>query len=130
MTPTGEPPKENSIKKTSKENIAEAPPKKGDPRVTEMMNALEGERGWKSPSYAAEAGAVKWMLRDYAPEDILGCWSYLKTDPFWEGKALLMMSVRKQIGTWVSTGRPPMKPRTIRIEKLPAREEFAEGKSW
>ena len=144
MTPPGDPPKENPLKKTLKENIAERS-KKGrtekampDPRVTEVMTTLEGERGWKSPSYAAEAGAVKWILRDYTPEDLLGCWHYLKTDPFWEGKALLMMSVRKQIGTWVSMGRPPMKPaptpaylpKTSRIEKLPAREEFAENKPW
>ena len=109
-----------------------------DPRVTGVMEAAEKERGWKSPSYAAEAGAVKWMLRDYTPEDILGCRRWLSQNPFWDSTSLLMMSVKKQIGIWVqkdrpTTWQPPLSlytPKTSRIEKLPSPEAFKEGSTW
>ena len=110
----------------------------GDPRVTGVMEAVEQERGWKSPAYAAEAGAVKWMLKDYATEDILGCWRWLCQNPFWKSTALLMMSVKKQIGIWIQKDRPttwqsplsPYTPKTSRTEKLPSREAFKEGSTW
>lgn len=77
-----------------------------DSRVKEVMEILEKERGYPSGAYAAEAGAVKWMLtQKHSPEDIVGCWRAMKLDPFWENKALKMTSVKTEIGQWVVKGK-------------------------
>lgn len=106
--------KDNTKDNSSKENKGpvpgpdqQAPPSKAlkssaDPRVTEIMKTLEKERGWISPAYAAEASAIKWMLcHNFPPEDILACWRAMASDPWWQDKALRMMSVKNQIGNWV-----------------------------
>ena len=139
-------PKDNILKTTLETTGADAPQKtkgkkkpEGDPRVAEVMEALETERGWASPCFGGEAGAIKWMLTNSSPpEDILGCWRWLRQDPFWQSTALLMMSVKKQIGIWAQKGRPttwqpPLSlytPKTSRIEKLPSPEAFKEGSTW
>ena len=96
--------KKNHIRRTiNKEEGARASPGP-DPRVTEIMKTLGAERGWASgvsPCYAAEAAAIKWMLsHGYIPEDILACWRGMASNPWWQGKPLYLMSVKKQIGAW------------------------------
>lgn len=88
-----------------------------DPRVAETMQAVEYERGYVSTRYSAEASAVKAMLgMGYSPDDIMGCYRDMKRDPFWQGKALAMMTVRGQIGEWRNrpasppSSPPPRKP--------------------
>ena len=79
---------------------------KPDPRVMGVMDTLEKERGYHSGAFAAEAGAVKWMLKQgYTPEDILDCWRAMGLDPFWEPKPRLMTSVKTQIGAWAAKGK-------------------------
>ena len=78
-----------------------------DPRVTTVAKALEGKelRGYVSPCYAMEAGAILWMLKQgYSEAAILQCWRDLKKETFWQGKELLMTSVKTQIGAW--KGKP------------------------
>ena len=65
------------------------------------MTALEELRGYKSAIYAGEAASVKWMLtQDYSMQDILACYTHLKSEHFWADKSLTMMSVKGQIGEW------------------------------
>ena len=71
--------------------------------VTSVMKRLEDLRGFVSPTYAAEAAAIKWMLANDCHEDeILSCWQSLKREPFWRDKALSMMKIKTEIGTWKS----------------------------
>ena len=70
------------------------------------MAQLQERRGYKSPRFGAEAQAAKAMLETFAPEDILGCFAWLNLQPFWADKEVLLMSVQKQIGKWVKSGRP------------------------
>ena len=72
-----------------------------DPRVTETMLLLEGERGYVSTRYAGEASAVLAMLKQgYNPEDILGCWKTMKAEKFYQDKECFLNSVQGQIGNW------------------------------
>ncbi len=107
--------KDNLLKTTTKDNLEGVNPStpgtterkaEGDPRVQETALALEKERGYRSPLWAAEAKAIKWMLgQSRSPEDILACWRAMKRDPWWASRELLLMSVQKEIGQWVSGGK-------------------------
>ena len=99
------------VQRKYKESTPPIPPQRGappDPRVPEVAQLLEKERGYRSPNHAAEAGALKWMLtQGHSPEDILACWRAIKRDPWWACRELLMTSVRKEIGHWVGAARRP-----------------------
>ena len=70
------------------------------PTVRSVMDTLEGIRGYPSGNYGAEGKAIKTMLKTYTPAEILGCYTHLKEQHFWEDKALIMPSVAKEIGEW------------------------------
>jgi phage replication O-like protein O len=70
-------------------------------QVREVFAALKERRGYENPNPGAEARAMRWMLQHgYTPSEILGCYDYLKAQPFWQDKPLTMMSVKGQIGEW------------------------------
>ena len=79
----------------------------GDSRVGAVMRYLEELRGYPSPAYGREGKAVKGMLVNHSPEDILACWQALKLDGFWANKELFMDKVADQLPGWVKGGRDP-----------------------
>lgn len=115
-----------------------------NPLVSQTMKELETLRGYPSPSYAAEAAAVKWMLdHQYAAPDLIACYSYLKQEPFWQTKPLRMTSVKTNIAEWIAAGRlaAPLPgvtrasvngatQRSSRVDKLPDRSEYGKAGQW
>lgn len=70
-------------------------------KIGEVIVGLDKLRGYKTTKRTAEAGAIKRMLKNYNPEQILKTWSDLKAKPFWVNQELFMMSVESQIGAIV-----------------------------
>jgi len=65
------------------------------------MNRIQDLRGYPSGRYAPEAKAAKTMLNQgYSPDEIAECYQESKKDPFWEPKALSLMSLAGLIGEW------------------------------
>jgi hypothetical protein len=90
---------EEPVPKKSRSKISDPP----DPRVTEVMKALQQRRGYAPPRYGAEAKEVKNMLKaKYTPEQILGCYNWLKSQPFWVSKPLRAYQIANHIGEFVN----------------------------
>lgn len=88
------------IKKLTKEIVITSKDTQPDPRVKEVMLALEERRGFVSPRHAAECKAVKNMLRRHSSEEIMACYESERGRAFWQDKALYMMNVDGQIDFW------------------------------
>jgi phage replication O-like protein O len=83
-----------------------------DPRVTEVLQAVERRLGYPIAHWAKEAAAVKRGLRmGYTPEEILGCWETMRGFAFWRGRWLPMATVVDNLGAYregvLMEWRPP-----------------------
>lgn len=76
---------------------------------------LYGEAlGYRSPSGSVQipaagqsaAAGKRLLTAGYSPEAIIGCYHWLKSQPFWTGKLVTLTEVEKQIGEWVRLGKP------------------------
>ena len=77
---------------------AKEPP---DPRVTEVLQAVERQLGYPIAHWAKEAAAVKRGLKmGYTPEEILGCWETMRGFSFWKGQWLPMAKVVENLGAY------------------------------
>lgn len=76
---------------------------------TKLMRLYQDALGYKIPNGGKEAAAAKRILKQFKPEDAVGCYQYMKTDYFWQGKHLSLQSVFEQIGPWIGAGRPESK---------------------
>ncbi len=66
--------------------------------VKKVFEGLKERRGIPSPQAAAEAVAIRWMLKHgFTVEQIMKTHDHLKNKPFWEDKFLNMQSVKSQI---------------------------------
>jgi hypothetical protein len=94
-----------------------APRQKGpkgvpDPRVREILRAVEMRLGYPIAHWPKEAAAVKRGLRmGYTPEEILGCWETMRGFAFWKGRWLPMAKVVENLGAYregtLREWRPP-----------------------
>jgi len=88
--------KEN--KETYKENIKE---KTGDSRIPFILKLISLKQGYQWANYPQESSGVKKCLKlGYTPEEICGCWEWLKEQEFWQEKPLSMQTVAKNIGEY------------------------------
>ena len=76
---------------------------------TKLMRLYQTALGYKIPNGGKEAAGAKRILKQYSPEDAIGCYRYLKSDPFWQGKHLSLQTVYEQIGAWQNAGKPESK---------------------
>lgn len=96
---------ETTAETTPEKKVRVAAAAAPDHRVKDVMQALEGERGYVSEHHAAEAKAVKGLLaHNYTPDEILTCYRETKRLPFWADKGLTAMSLAGQIGEWKKNG--------------------------
>lgn len=72
-------------------------------KVKEVFTKLDDVRGYRPPKRNAEAASIIRMLKQYTPEQIITTYQCLKSDIFWQGKELYMMSVESQIGAVVKS---------------------------
>jgi hypothetical protein len=100
--------KRHSKKQLSGESAKQQ--KTDEPEVPTQQVVIEFEKLVGYPlkaQWGMEAKAAKGLLKaGYDPPDIFGCWAYLQTDEFWQGKHCSLASVAKQIGPWIKAGRP------------------------
>lgn len=75
----------------------------------ELMRLYQEALGYKIPNGGQEGAAAKKILRYYSPQDAIGCYRFMKSDPWWAQKHLSLQSVHKQIGPWIKAGRPTHK---------------------
>ena len=88
--------KEN--KENIKENIKE---KTGDSRIPFILKLISLKQGYQWANYPQESNGVKKCLKlSYTPEEICGCWEWLKSQEFWQDKPLSMQTVAKNIGEY------------------------------
>lgn len=75
-------------------------------KTREVFARLDKMRGYRLDiKRKAEAAAIIRMLKkDYTPDQIIKTWAELKSDNFWQGKELLLISVEKQIGAMLKDG--------------------------
>ncbi len=118
--------KENSLKKTPKENKdAQRPVRRAsatsskvppDSRVKEVLASVQQEQGYPIVNWGKEGAAVKRALRlEYTPQQVIECWRRMKGFAFWRGKVLPMATVAANLGEFVAgtlteypgAGRPP-----------------------
>jgi hypothetical protein len=93
--------------KSLRNNLVEQEPDKSNlPEMQQIEKWLKEQRGTKSPQFAAERSAIKWMVNQgYDPNDICLCYTDMKKDKFWIDKFLSMVSVKTQIGEWKKAKR-------------------------
>jgi hypothetical protein len=85
---------------------AAKPERPGTKRVTEVMKALQDRRGYPSLRYKAEAREIKNILTaGYTPDEILGCYDWLKSQTFWAGRPVQARHITNNIGEF-RTGGP------------------------
>jgi phage replication O-like protein O len=108
-TPDGPSPVGGSVTQIPQTKKHRMPP---DPRVTEVLRAVEMRLGYPIAHWAKEAAAVKRGLKlGYTPEEILGCWETMRGFSFWRGRWLPMATVVDNIGAYregvLREWRPP-----------------------
>ena len=69
------------------------------PQAAPVFKELDKARGYRvTVKRGAEAASILRMLRKYTPEQLMDTWKKLKSDKFYQGKELYMMTVEGQIG--------------------------------
>lgn len=96
-------------KETEEETTSAVKPPPAETDHVKLMRLYQEVLGYKIPNGAKEAAAAKRILRQFSPEDATGCYRYMKSDTFWQGKHLSLQSVYEQIGPWLKAGRPATK---------------------
>jgi phage replication O-like protein O len=101
--------KENIQKKIQKKDGGVPPP---DPSASlknfneerkKVFEERKKRRGCNSPMADGEASAITWMLKQkYTIDQMLACYDFLKMDKFWQNKPLFMMTVKNNIGEFLS----------------------------
>jgi phage replication O-like protein O len=87
-----------------------------DPRVTEILRAVEMRLGYPIAHWQKEAAAVKRGLRlGYTPEEILGCWETMRKFPFWRSRWLPMATVVDNMGAYRDGVLREWSPPTYRV---------------
>ncbi|KKL45165.1 hypothetical protein LCGC14_2358370, partial [marine sediment metagenome] len=71
-------------------------------KVKEVFLKIDKIRGYRPPKRKAEAAAIIRMLKVYIPDQIIETYENLKSDNFWQGKELFMMTVESQIGAVIN----------------------------
>ena len=94
----------------------------------QVFKEIQEVRGYPSGNAAAEGKAIKAMLRvGYSAAEIVDCYKHLKTDHFWDSKALSLMTVATQIGEWKKNkGRPTTSP----VRRTQERSDEDMKRSW
>jgi len=94
--------------KTTVEKFPKKKPKnKGDPRVAELLHLYGLELPSPMTNHGEEAKAAKGLIRDgRKPYDVMRCYRYYKSDPFWKDKHLKLQWIRTNFGAWVDAGQP------------------------
>lgn len=123
----------NSNSKTTISSIIPSTPKELTPEKKKLdedrgsvFEGLKTRRGYVSPAPGAEAQAIGWMLKQsYTVEQILACYDSMAAQPFWVDKEILMLSVKKQIGKFLTSKSPS--DRTPKGEYTNLEEFYAKG---
>ncbi len=90
--------KEILKKELKKEGDAEIPSPIND-QTKEVFERVDKLRGYKTTTKRpAEAKAIRAMLKQYTPDQIIDTWKTIKSENFWQDKELFMMTVESQIG--------------------------------
>ncbi len=80
--------------------------------IKEVFSQLDKLRGYRPPKRNAEAASIMRMLKkDYTPNQIIETWKTMKSDEFYQGKELFIMTVESQIGAML-TKNNITKPKT------------------
>lgn len=111
----------NAPKKPSKHNNGSNgsnEPQKGESPHQELMRRYQDALGYPIANGAQEGVGAKKILKNYSPDDAIGCYHYLKSRSFWAGKHLSLMSVAKQMGPWVKSGRPKVDNNEPGVKKV------------
>ena len=104
--------------KTPKERKPKSLP---DPRVKVAFDELVALWGYTPQNVPAETKAIKTILqRGFTSEQIVGCYQWLKAQPFWESKFVGAHQIGNQVGEFI---KPRAAPSANGNGAHPAREE-------
>ena len=91
--------------KTPKERKPKSLP---DPRVKIAFDELVTLWGYTPQNVKAETAAIKTILqRGFTPEQIVGCYQWLKAQPFWEPKFVGAHQIGNQVGEFIKPRASP-----------------------
>lgn len=91
------------------------PPADSHPNTRPILDAYAGELGYPIPNGGKEAKAAKMLAQGgYTPEQVAGCYRYMKAQEFWRTIHVSLCKVHEQIGAWLQSQVPQHIPPAAR----------------
>lgn len=109
LTPAPDAPKRRTNKEKERKNAAHDTPPPSDHQA--IVQAYVEELGYNPPNGAVMGKAAKWLVQHgYTPEQVRGCYRYLKSQKFYQDKMLGLQVVQRELPEYVKRTTAPPSP--------------------